>query len=84
MDNRLLESQLQMFGNDGGQFINNASGTVTSAFCAIQVTSDCVITTTGNLALSGVSISEGQIIYGRFESVAVASGEVIAYNRVEL
>ena len=84
MEQKLNEVALQSFGNDGGQFVNNASGTVSGKFCAIQILSDGVITTTGNLALTSVTITAGQIIYGRFLSVALASGEAIAYNRIEL
>jgi hypothetical protein len=77
----ITELLAQMFANNGGEYITTSS---TDNFMAIQVVSDCVITTTGNLVLTSVSLSEGQIIYGRFESVTLASGEVIAYKMVEL
>mgnify|MGYP003406786482 CR=1 FL=1 len=70
-------------GNHGGKYITNTSvNTPTSpyVFNAIQVVTDCVITCVGNITgLTSVSLSAGSVIYGRYTSITLASGSVIAY-----
>lgn len=53
-------------------------------FVAIQITEDAVFTTlTGNMAnTTGLALSAGTVIYGRFTSITLASGKVIAYMGV--
>ena len=60
-----------------------ASAGSTSESCrAIQALEDSVVTTTTTVgdALTSVALTEGTIIFGKFDSVAVASGKVIAYK----
>lgn len=51
-------------------------------FRAVQALEASVITTTTTVgdALTSVGITEGTIIYGRFDSVSVGSGKVVAYK----
>lgn len=67
-------------GDYGFKYIQ-AGGSVTDSFRVIQVLTDAVITTTTSVgdALTSVSLSEGTLIYGKFNSVSVTSGSVIAY-----
>ncbi len=60
-----------------------AAGASTSESCrSIQALEDSVITTTTQVgdALTSVALTEGTIVFGKFDSVAVASGKVIAYK----
>jgi hypothetical protein len=52
------------------------------AYRAIQVLSDAVVTTTTQVgdALTGESLPSGTVIYGKFDTISVASGKVIAYK----
>ncbi len=52
------------------------------AYRVIQVLADAVVTTTTGIgdALTAVSLSEGTLLYGRFDTVSVSSGTVIAYK----
>ena len=54
----------------------------TDGFRAVQALEASVITTTTQVgdALTSVGINEGTIIYGKFDSVSVGSGKVIAYK----
>ena len=51
---------------------------------AIQALEDSVVTTTTSAgdALTSVTLSEGTIIFGKFDSVTLASGKVLAYKAV--
>ena len=83
-------------GQDGGNVITDTSiHTVpdvalrpNQCWFAVQVIADAVFNTSGTVTnltdfsgLSGVTISAGQIIYGRFTSIQLASGKVIAYQK---
>ena len=60
-----------------------AGGASTSDSCrAIQALEDSVVTTTTSVgdALASVTLTEGTIVFGKFDSVAVASGKIIAYK----
>ncbi len=70
-------------GDYGFRYITSASTPVSGeAYRAIQVISDASVTTTTAVgdALTAVTLSEGTIIYGKFDSVSVSSGAVIAYK----
>lgn len=79
----LLRDQL---GYNGGKYISNTVANVPTTgyeFFAIQVVADCVITCVGNVVgLTSISLSAGTIIYGRYTSIILASGSVIAYQGV--
>ena len=60
-------------------------GASTSDSCrAIQALEDSVVTTTTQAgdALTSVTLTEGTIVFGKFDSVAVASGKVLAYKAI--
>lgn len=73
-------------GQGGGRVITSASGAVTGTFRWIQVVTDTVFSalSSSNVAnassLQTVTIPAGVGLGGRFESIAVTSGVVIAYN----
>lgn len=75
-----------IIANFGGKYIADTSETTPEedyVFNAIQVIVDCVITAVGNITgITSTSLTTGTIIYGRFTSVTLASGSVIAYNGV--
>jgi len=58
------------------------SSTAGESFRSIQALEDSVVTTTTTVgdALTSVTLTEGTIIFGKFDSAAVASGKVIAYK----
>lgn len=67
---------------DYGFKLVTASGSTSEACRAIQALETSVVTTTTTVgdALTSVTITEGTVIFGKFDSVAVASGKVIAYK----
>lgn len=67
-------------GDYGFKYIQSG-GSETNSFRVIQVLQDATITTTTTVgdALTSVTLSEGTVIYGKFDSVAVSSGAVLAY-----
>jgi TRAP-type C4-dicarboxylate transport system permease large subunit len=73
-------------GQGGGRVITSASGAVTGTFRWIQVVTDTVFSalSSSNVAnasaLQTVTIPAGVGLGGRFESITVTSGVVIAYN----
>ena len=72
-------------GEYGGKY--SGAATITPAtgfvFVAVQVISDAVITLVGDITgITGVTVYAGTIIYGRYTSITIASGSVIAYNGV--
>ena len=70
-------------GDYGFRVIDSASSAVAGeAYRAVQVIADAVVTTTTAVgdALTAESLTEGTIIYGRFDTVSVSSGKVIAYK----
>lgn len=80
---REIDLLSQMFAIDGGDYINDTD-LHTSDYCCIHFLEDSVITTTGNLELTSVTISVNEKIYGLFTSVQLASGSAICYNKVVL
>ncbi len=54
------------------------------AYRALQIVSDAVVTTTTLVgdALTSEALTAGTIIYGKFDTVSVASGKLIAYKAV--
>jgi len=82
----LAESQA---GWKGSEFISDtAAHTTTNVFTALQVISDAIIsaytTDTGALitgnTLTGNILTVGTVIYGRFKSVTLTSGKIMAYK----
>jgi TRAP-type C4-dicarboxylate transport system permease large subunit len=73
-------------GQGGGRVITSASGAVTGTFRWIQVVTDTVFSalSSSNVAnassLQTVTIPAGVGLGGRFESITVTSGVVVAYN----
>lgn len=67
---------------DYGFRVVSASGSTSDSCRAIQALEDSVVTTTTAVgdALSSVTLTEGTIVFGKFDSVSVASGKVIAYK----
>ena len=83
-----MASEYRGLGLNGGQYING-TGAVTGDFFAIQATEDTVlaaqssnITNLANIfsGVDGTTLSAGTVLYGRFTSVTLTSGAVIAYN----
>lgn len=60
------------------------SSTAGESFRAVQMIEDSVVTTTTQTgdALTSISIGQGTIIYGKFDSVSCVSGKVLAYKAV--
>jgi len=67
---------------DYGFRVVGASESTSDACRSIQALEDSVVTTTTSVgdALTSVTLTEGTIVFGRFDSVSVASGKVIAYK----
>lgn len=67
---------------DYGFEVVAASGSTSESCRAIQALEDSVVTTTTTVgdALSSVTLTEGTVVFGRFDSISVASGKVIAYR----
>ena len=67
---------------DYGFRVVAAAGSTSDSCRAIQALEDSVVTTTTSVgdALSSVTLTEGTIVFGKFDSVSVASGKVIAYK----
>lgn len=85
-EERLLNSSKlvleESLGKCGGQVVS--STTVTGKFIAITPVTECVVTTQGNLALSGITLPAGLTVYGYFTSVQIASGDTaIVYKACE-
>jgi hypothetical protein len=69
-------------GTAGGQVLA-PSGTTTGHFYAVQALEASVLhgDTVGNVSdLNGVTISAGLTVFGRWTSIKVTSGKVLAYN----
>lgn len=79
------EVTISSLGGHGGVRISDTSLTSPTAplrkFVAIQAETETVINTApGNVTgLDGATIPAGAIVYGRFDSVTLTSGTVIAY-----
>lgn len=77
---RQTEILEQSFGTLGGTYIDDTDAHA-GVFCAIQVLTNCVITLVGTISgITSVALAAGTVVYGRFTSVTLASGSVIAYN----
>ena len=83
MDARIAKSTI---GGYGGKYVATTDATTPSSgysFIAIQVITDCSITLVGNITgITTVALPAGTIVYGRYTSLTLASGSVIAYNGV--
>jgi N-acetylglucosamine kinase-like BadF-type ATPase len=82
---KISETIQTSIGAYGGKY--SGAATITPAtgfvFVAVQVISDAVITLVGDITgITGVTVYAGTIIYGRYTSITIASGSVIAYNGV--
>jgi hypothetical protein len=84
----LMESQV---GGKGAEFISDtATHTATGLYVSLQVINEAVISAyttdvdapiTGN-DLKGSVLPMGTIIYGRFKSIALTSGKILAYKGI--
>lgn len=79
----VAEASAASMGNKGGKYISNTNATTPDTgyvFNAIQVVTDCVITCVGNITgITAVAVKAGNVVYGRYTSITLASGSVIAY-----
>jgi hypothetical protein len=81
-NNLLMEASM---GQAGGKYSEAATITPDTnyVYVAIQVVTDAVITCVGNpTGITTITFTAGTVIYGRFKSVTIASGSVIAYQGV--
>lgn len=79
-----IQSEMAQYG---GKYITNTSTTTPVGgfvFVAIQAIEDTVINTSASniSGLTGATLLAGMTIYGRFTSITLTSGKVIAYNGV--
>lgn len=73
----------QIIGEFGGQYYTSSSGAWNGDWFKVVAISAAVVTlTTSNVAPASQSISlaQGQEVRGRFSSITVTSGTVVAYN----
>lgn len=84
----ILENSM---GQSGFNYISDTNKSAPPAgyvYDAIQVVSDAVLSaytsepTIGGNTFTGVTLTQGTIIYGRFTSITLTSGAVIAYKGV--
>ena len=78
-----VASSRQITGEFGGQYYTSSSGTWNGDWFKVVAISSAVVTlTTANMSPSplAVSLVQGQEIRGRFASIQVVSGTVVAYN----
>ena len=81
------EFQRLSFGDKGLRIIlSGSTSTAGENFCAIQAlegsTISCDIDINGgDTSITSLFLSTGQVIYGNFDDVSVASGKIIAYLR---
>lgn len=85
MSNRdLMENSM---GVNGAEFISDTViHTAVDSYVSLQVVSDMVISAivgsfTGN-TLVGVLLPQGTVLYGKFKSITLTSGQVIAYKGI--
>lgn len=77
-------ANLQAFGQSGFDYVT--TGTInTHAYIAISALEDASISATPSAgdSLSSVTIPKGMTIYGKFTSITVSSGKILAYREVE-
>lgn len=71
-------------GQAGGKYISSTDATTPATgyvFVAVQALEDTVLTAVGNITgITGVALGQGQVLYGRYTSITLASGSVVAYN----
>jgi hypothetical protein len=70
-------------GTAGGQVLTTASGAVTGQFYAIQALASAQLhrDTVGNVSgLVGVALPAGTTVFGRWTSLRLGDGTVLAYN----
>lgn len=78
-----IASSRQITGEFGGQYYTSSSGIWNGDWFKVVAISSAVVTlTTANMSPSPLALSlvQGQEIRGRFASIQVASGTVVAYN----
>jgi hypothetical protein len=71
------------FGQNGFKYITNTT-VVDGDFICIKCITDCVFTTlTSKIGDNGdgIALSAGDILYGPFKRITLASGSILAYNR---
>lgn len=87
MGNKLSQdynANLMAFGQAGFDYVT--TGTINAdTYIAISALEDASISVTASAgdALSSVTIPKGLTIYGRFTSITVASGKILAYREAE-
>jgi len=74
------------FGENGSLQITSASGTVVGNYGPVKIVEDTVfdtgtVTNNDGLAAGGKTYKAGDIVYGIFTSIGIASGTVDAYYR---
>ncbi len=77
-------SNRQLAGEHGGKFIDASLGTVTGNFMEIHAVATTILgAVTCNITNFpvGLTVQAGDSISGVFTSVAVSSGQLVAYNR---
>jgi len=77
----------EMLGQAGSKRITTADATIPAVgyvFVAIQVTEDAVIAAlVGNMSnATNITLPAGHTLYGRFTSITLTSGKVVAYQGV--
>lgn len=72
----------QIAVGDYGFKVVSASESTSESCRAIQAIETSVVTTTTTVgdALSSITLVEGSIVFGRFDSVSVSTGKVLAYK----
>lgn len=82
----ILKAQM---GGYGGNFISDTAAHTPATgyvFVALQAVADTVISAYspafGGNALTGVTLTAGTVIYGRFTTVTLTSGKLLAYQGV--
>lgn len=80
---RDAEYHLQSFGQAGFDYVT--TGTIsTDVYIAVTALEDAQIDATASAgdSLTNVTIPKGLTIYGRFSSITVDSGKILAYREV--
>lgn len=80
---RDAEYHLQSFGQAGFDYVT--TGTInTNVYIAVTALEDAQIDATASAggSLTNVTIPKGLTIYGRFSSITVDSGKILAYREV--
>ena len=73
--------QQAAFGQKGFEFLDG-SGNTTGNYNAVQVIADATVTIQASAGdgLTNVDLPAGMTIVGKFTSVSISSGKVLAYN----